>query len=65
MTEDIVCNSEEEMEYRSVRFCLSDELLVEVSNQMEADMRMDLDQISKLALEKFMESEGYIKLEVQ
>lgn len=65
MTEDIVYNSDQEMAYRCVRFCLSNEVLVEVANQMEADMGMDLDQMSKLALEKFMASEGYITLEVQ
>lgn len=63
MTEEIVYYSDRENAYRSVRFCLSDEVLLEVAKEMEADFGMDISELSKLALEEFMCDRGYLKIE--
>lgn len=60
MKHNITYNSFGEEEYKNVRFCLSDEILVEVAREIESDLDKELDQIAKIALEEFMCKKGYL-----
>lgn len=51
--------------YRTVRFTLSRELLIEVAREYEIDQGRDIEELAKEALIDRMESEGYIQSEVQ
>lgn len=61
MNEEITYYSDRENAYRSVRFCLSDEILVEISKEMETDLDIEIDQIAKIALEEYMCKKGYLR----